>query len=523
MKVVTTAQMRELDRRTIEEADITGEELMERAGGGVAGAVQHLAEIAGFNRPFVLLVAGRGNNGGDAFAAARHLKEWGADAEVWLAGAANEIKGDALKHLSRMRAAHVPLRELPTKEDWEDAAGYRAGADILVDGVLGTGAAGPARGPAVGAIEFINMQSRDSLVVAIDLPSGLDADTGQVNGAAVLADLTVTIGLPKTGLMAPAALDYVGCIEVVDIGIPPAFVEQAGPDPARELIYSSDLRGLFPRRPRAAHKGRFGHVLLIGGARGYAGAITLAARAALRGGAGLVTVLTPEEIAPVVAAASLETMVIGVPATEQGAIAPEVWQTWRARADEFNAVLVGPGLTRHDSSLQLVRQIIRECSAPLVLDADALSVMEGQAHRLGNARRSLVITPHPGEMARLLMKKTEDIQANRFAAAREAAEQTQGVVVLKGAGTVVTQPGAAMHVNLTGNPGMATGGTGDVLAGLLTSFIGQGLNPFDAARAAVYIHGRAGDMAAWRKSQAGLIAGDLIEELPFALRDLTLR
>ncbi len=523
MKLVTTAQMRELDRRTIEEHETSGETLMDRAGLGVAEAVRRLADVSGFYSPLVHLIAGRGNNGGDAFAAARHLKKMGFRLEVWLAGAENQVKDDALKHLSQMRAGEIPLRELPTKEDWEDAQDFPLGAEIVVDGVLGTGSAGPARGPAVGAIQYINSRAEDSLVVAIDVPSGLDADTGRAEGDAVVADVTVTMGLPKRGLVDPAALEHVGTLEVVDIGIPDEFVAQLNPEADKELIYLSDLKELFPRRARVSHKGDYGHVLLVGGAAGYSGAIAMAARAAMRSGVGLATVLVPEGIAPVVASASLESMVIGVKETAQGSIAPEMWGAWRERLGEFDALLVGPGLTRHDQSLMLVRKIIRDCEIPLIMDADALSVLEGQPHWIEKAKCPVIITPHPGELARLFSQDVSEVQRDRYGVAMAAAKFTRATVVLKGAGTLVVQDGKPVQINLTGNPGMATGGSGDVLAGLLAGLLGQKMQPFDAARAAVYIHGRAGDMAAWRKSQAGLIATDLIEEVPYVFRELSLR
>ncbi|MBP7830831.1 MAG: NAD(P)H-hydrate dehydratase [Kiritimatiellae bacterium] len=523
MKAVTAEQMRELDRRTIEEAETPGEVLMERAGQGVADIVHRLAEAGGFQRPLVHLIAGRGNNGGDAFAAARFLKQDGYAVQVWIAGAANEIKGDALRHLSRLKDAKITARELSTREDWEEALAYPAAGDILVDGVLGTGSAGPARGPAAGAIEYINRQSRQAAVVAIDLPSGLNADTGAAEGAAVRADVTVTLGLPKRGLLEPAALEYVGVLEVADIGIPPEYVTQAAPAEDRELIHAADLKPLLPRRPRTAHKGTQGHVLLIGGARGYSGAIAMAARAALRSGIGLVTVLTPAGIVPVVAGAVLEAMVQGGPETDTGSLGAAFWSEWRGRVDKFDAVLVGPGLSTHPDGLVIVRHLIRECPPPMVIDADALNLLEGQPHFIAKCRRTAVITPHPGELARLMAVAPDSIAQDRFAAARDAAESTGAVVVLKGAGTLVARTGRPTQVNLTGNPGMATGGTGDVLAGFLVGLLGQGLEPYDAARLAVYLHGRAGDTAALHKTQAGLTALDVAEELPYAFREITIR
>ena len=507
MRTVTVAQMRELDRRAVEEAEISGEALMERAGQGVADCARRLSDAAGYTHPAVHLLAGRGNNGGDAFVAARFLKEAGATANVWLAGAANEVKGDALKHLSRMKAAGVPLRELPTLEDWEDALRYPLGADLLVDGVLGTGSAGPARGPAAGAIQYLNTQSLHALVIAIDVPSGLQADTGTAEGEAVRADVTVTMGLPKRGLLEQAALEHVGVLEVLDIGIPEEFVAELPPPASRELIYFTDLKPLFPRRRRVSHKGDYGRVLLIGGARGYSGAVTMAARAALRAGAGLVTVLTPRSVADLVASNVQEAMVYALPETEIGSLNEDFWAEWRARVDQYEVILVGPGLTRHPAGMPLLRHVIRETRSALVLDADALGLLEGQAHLISKSRGPSVITPHPGEMAGLLAMTVDAVQADREAAARTAVEESNATVILKGAGTLVAHPGRPVQVNLTGNPGMATGGSGDVLAGLVAGLMAQGLSPFDAARTAVYVHGRAGDSVALRKTQAGLVAG----------------
>lgn len=522
MKLVSTEQMRELDRRTIEEFGTAGEVLMDRAGQGVAEIVRRTAEVAGFVNPLIHLFAGRGNNGGDAFAAARYLKDMGLAVEVWLAGAANEVQGDALKHLSRMKDAGVTLQELPTKEDW-DAEEGRSGAAVLVDGILGTGSSGPARGPAVGAIQYINDHAEDALVVAIDVPSGLNADTGVAEGDAVLADITATMGLPKAGLVEPSALDYVGTVEVVDIGIPEDYVAEATSAADREMVYLTDLRPLFPRRRRASHKGDYGHVLLIGGARGYTGAIAMAARAATRSGVGLVTAVVPQGIAPVVASASLETMVVAAAETTEGALSADLWGEWRNRIDDFDALLIGPGLGRSADVLMLVRSIIRDSVVPLVLDADAISVLEGQAHWVERAKCPVVITPHPGELGRLFAQEVGEIQQDRCGVALAAAKYTRATVILKGAGTVIAHEGKPVCINMTGNPGMATGGSGDVLAGLLVGLLGQKLEPFDAARAAAYLHGRAGDTAAWRKSQCGIVACDLIDEIPYVFREVSLR
>ncbi|MFH0908969.1 MAG: NAD(P)H-hydrate dehydratase [bacterium] len=523
MKLVTTSHMRELDRRMIEEFETKGETLMARAGESVAHVVHRIADFAGFVNPCIHLIAGRGNNGGDAFVAAKQLKDMGLFVEVWIAGSLNQVTGDAMLHLSRMKAAKVPLREMPTIEDWQDAIAHPFLAEIIVDGVLGTGITGPARGPAAGAIQYIKSQADDALCVAIDVPSGLNADTGLAEGEAVLADVTVTMGLPKIGLVDPTAVEHVGSIEVADIGLPPELVDEVSGDPDRELIHTNDLKHFFPRRRRASHKGSYGHVLLIGGARGYAGSIALSARAALRSGVGLVSVLAPEGIRNIVAGAALEAMVWGGAETESGSLAARAWTDVLPRIGEFKAVLVGPGLTRHAESLALVKAILAGCPVPLVLDADAISVLEDQAGAIAKAKSPVIITPHPGELGRLLGLDAKKVQADRCGHALLAVKKSKGVVVLKGAGTVVACEGKPAQINMTGNPGMATGGAGDVLAGLMAGLLAQGMTPFDAARTAVYVHGKAGDNAAWRKSQVSMNAGDIIDELSYAFREFALR
>jgi NAD(P)H-hydrate epimerase len=521
MKAVTTEQIRALDQAAIEEYEIPGEELMQRAGRGVAGLVGFLADRARFDEPFIQLIAGRGNNGGDTFAAARFLREDGFDVEVLLAGAASEVRGDALRHLGKMRSAGVELHELPTHEDWDDEIANPASVQILVDGVLGVGVKGPPRGPVAGAIHYINNIAENALVVSIDVPSGLDADTGTAPGEAVVADLTACIGLPKVGLLRPEGLGHVGNAFVVPIGLASELVDAA--PSSLDLITDWDLKPLLRRRRRDAHKGDFGHVLVVGGAAGYTGAPALAARGASRVGAGLVSALVPAGLVSVVAGGMPEVMTHGGPETETGSLAAGGWAGWRDRLAAFQAVACGPGMTRHRDTAEWVEHLLAECRAPLVLDADALNVLEGRATRLRKAAGPVVITPHPGELARLLGSTTAQVQADRHAAAREAAERTGAVVVLKGAGTLVAAPGRTLAVNLTGNPGMAAGGMGDVLTGMLAGLLAQGMPPFEAACTAVYLHGSAGDVAALRRSQAGMTAADVIDEIPYAFRDITAR
>ena len=518
MKAVSSEMMKEIDRRTIAEFGIPGEVLMDRAGHGVARVVRRLADITGKLKAQVKLFAGRGNNGGDAYVAARYLAEWGFPAEVWLAGTSDAVTGDALTHLNLMREAGVKLHELPAPEDWDALAASLPEDDgLVVDALLGTGITGPAREPVASAIRCIRTLAQRDIVVAIDIPSGLNADTGEAPGETVAADVTVTMAMPKTGLLAPCAVDFVGTVEVIDIGVPDELSGAVESD--LELVTPQELKGLFPPRARATHKGTFGHVLIIAGSTGYSGAPILAARAATRSGVGLVTALVPAALAGALAAAVPEAMVHPAPSSPAESLGPDSLALWHRSPNDFDAILIGPGLGS-DGTPELVQKLLHGCTVPLVIDADALNACAGCADPIREARCPRVITPHPGEMGRLLGCSTADVQADRLPVAKRAAAATGSVTVLKGAGTIIATPEGRVAVNMTGNPGMATGGMGDVLGGLLAGLLAQGMAPFDAARSAVYLHGRAGDDAAWRVSQPGLTAGDVIRELLNVFLDL---
>lgn len=520
MRTVTSSQMRDLDRRTIEHFHVPGEVLMERAGEGVARHVRALAERSGRGMCRIMLVAGKGNNGGDALVAARLLAAWGHPVEVRLAARAADLTGDALRNARRLSDAGIAIDERPDEGMWAPGFG-EAGDGIVVDGVFGTGFSGPARGVGAAAIRCINRLAAGNLVVAIDIPSGLDADTGRVEGDAVKADATVTLALPKTGLLAPQAADYVGSVHVVDIGIPAAVTDGLVSDV--ELITARDLAPFFARRHRSAHKGSFGHVLVVGGAAGYTGAPAMAAAAAVRSGAGLVSVLVPRGLVQAVAAAVPEAMVHGGAETPDGALAADALSRWGRKPADFDSVLIGPGMTAGPATRQLLDAALACGCRSLVLDADALNAVAGQPEVLRRCAVPLVTTPHPGELARMLNTTAAEVQADRFGWARRAAELAGGVTVLKGAGTVVSERGSPLRINLTGNPGMARGGMGDVLAGLLCGLAAQGMRLADAAAAAAYLHGQAGDMAALRGSQAGLTAMDVVRCLPEAFRAVSPR
>jgi hydroxyethylthiazole kinase-like uncharacterized protein yjeF len=517
MKAILATEMRELDRRTIEDYGVPGVTLMDRAGYGVADVAQHLARVGGYGDALVQVFAGRGNNGGDGFVVARYLKKMGFEVEVYFAGEASSVRGDALKQLMQMRSDGIALRELATLEDWESLqSSPQAAGDILIDALLGTGISGPARGPVVGAIQVINTFSKRGLVVAIDVPSGLNSDTGVADGDVVTADVTVTLGLPKRGLIAPCALNVVGNVEVIDIGIPSELTDALS-TPV-DMITVEDVSRMLGSRSRTSHKGNYGHVLLVGGAPGFSGAIAMAAMAATRSGVGLVTVLTPERVAPVVASLVPEAMVHGCACNADGSFAANALDPWLSGMDPFQAVLMGPGMTLAADGATLVARLLDTSVSTVILDADALNALAEEPSLVTGGRDGVVLTPHPGEMARLLGCDVSTVQADRYESARRATQQFGGTVVLKGAGTIVSQAGLPLAVNMSGNPGMATGGMGDVLGGLMAGLSAQGLSPFDAARAAVHIHGRAGDAVARLTSQAGMIATDVVNEIPQVFR-----
>jgi NAD(P)H-hydrate epimerase len=502
VKTVTAAQMRELDRRTIE-SGTPGRELMERAGVGVADAI---IRRGWHERGPIVLFAGKGNNGGDAFVVARHLAlRTNAKVSLLLACKKTEIKDDALYHFRKLpknvrRATHL-----------SDFTG------TIVDGLLGTGLQGEVRSPYRELIEEINAQ-KNALVVAIDIPSGLQADTGEPLGVAVRADLTATMGLPKVGLLKPAAVDWVGELKVVDIGIPPKFVAEIPSDV--ELISEADVAPLLPRRKRSAHKGDFGHLLVLAGAQGYHGAAVLCAEAAARAGAGLVTLGVPQAIYPVVAAQCREIMVRPFPDSRDGSFAFHAADEVRSWFEVCNAVALGPGLSQNEETRNFVLRTVTDCPRPLVIDADGLNALASHIEVLRKREAPTVITPHPGEMGRLIGKTSKEVQAARWDVARKAAKEFGVTVVLKGAGTVIASSNTPLSVNHTGGPALAKGGSGDILTGVIASLTAQGLSPLDAARAGVFLHGRAADFAAAKLGDRSALASDVTAEFGEAMRSL---
>ena len=516
MRFLTVEQMRAADRAASAEKNIPSGVLMNRAGAAVARAVEKLAALRGVRS--VVLVAGHGNNGGDACVAARCLREDGFHVQVIMTCVPAALKGDAREAWDEMRTCGVPYVVLASEESWQEDVGVSAGTllrqGILVDGVLGTGCKGAPEGAAELAIRWINQMRRFALVVAVDLPSGMNGDTGDAAGAVVHADVTVTFARPKRCFLNLAQADKVGHLLVADIGIPDDVCDRGASEAPCQLIALPEIAKGFVARPWAAHKGSFGHVCVIGGSAGFCHAPVLAALGAVKGGAGLVTLAAPAASGCAAAALVPEAMTHALE-TPQGDLSVASLRAWGRDLGGFDAVVAGPGMGQSDRARELVAQLLADCSGRLVLDADGLNALAALAADGWRPRegQKLAITPHPGEAARLLGVSAQDVQADRLAAVRKLADRYQAVAVLKGAGTLVCEPGGVARVNLTGNPGMASGGTGDVLAGLVGALWAQGLSAADAASAAVWAHGGAGDLAAFAGSQTSLCATSLAARL----------
>ena len=517
MLLVTAEEMRRLDRATIEGGHATGEILMERAGAGVVEALERrYGPILGLR---VLVLCGTGNNGGDGFVAARHLRGRGAEVHVALLGDRARVRGEALAHLERMTASGLDLTPIASEEALERLVASRDAWDFALDALLGTGAHGEPEGLVAAGVEALRqVDEAGTHVLALDLPTGVDADTGAIARRAVRADLTVTFGCPKRGHLLYPGRAFVGALEVVDIGLAPDALA-ATPSPVR-LATPAAMAALLPARDPRAHKGSVGRVLVVGGSTGLTGAVALAARAALRSGAGYVQAAIPRSLNDVLEVKLTEEMTLAMPETPERTLALAALEPLLARAGEADAVALGSGLSRHREAAELARRAVAECDRPLVIDADGLNAFEGHTESLARAQAPRVLTPHLGEMRRLTGIDTDTLEANRIDLTREWARRWRAVIVLKGAPTVTATADGHTTVNPTGNPGMATAGMGDVLTGAIAALIAQGLGPYDAARLGVYLHGMAGDLVAAEMGQAGMVAGDVAEAMPRALMTL---
>lgn len=512
MKIVTAAQMQALDRRAIKDARIPSLSLMENAGTAVVVAMeQTFGSLAGKH---VLIVCGKGNNGGDGLTIGRLLRRRRAYPKMLLLTRTGELSGDAKTMYRRFVSAGgaSAVYACPSADRIRALINT---SHLIVDALLGTGLSSAVAGPYQLAIEAIN-QSPDVPVTAVDLPSGIHADTGAVMGVAVRAALTVTFGLPKLGLYVGQGIDHAGKIHVADIGIPQAYAEEV--DSQISLTTHQEARHLLPARKPSSHKGTYGHAGIVAGSAGKTGAAALAAKAALRVGAGLVTVATPSGVNDTLEAKLLEAMTVPMPQTKARTLARSGLERLVAFINARSAVAVGPGLTTHPETVELIHALIPRLEKPSVLDADALNALAGRTSLLRDCKFPPILTPHPGEMARLQEDTTpQSVNADRIGTATRFARNRRAILVLKGARTVVAHPDGLVAICPTGNPGMATAGTGDVLTGMIVGLLAQSLSPWDAARAGCYFHGLAGDLAAAELGPAGMTAGDLLDRIPYAL------
>jgi len=517
MRVLNAAQMREADRYTIEEIGLPSIVLMENAGRQVVAAMEAaLGELAGRR---VAVLAGRGNNGGDGFVVARTLLQRGVHVSVFVLGAIDAVRGDARINLEILGRLGLRAVEISDPQDWELHFSDISRCDAIVDAIFGTGLTRGVEGLLQTVIADVNASGRP--VVAVDLPSGLSADSHEPPGEAVEATLTVALAAPKVPHVLPPAERYCGDLVIADIGIPDDVI--AGLEgPYLEMLAREAVRELVQPRAAETHKGDYGRVLLVGGALGRTGAIHLAAMGALRSGAGLVTVATPRQALPIVAAMAAEYMTEPIEADEVHGPAPGCLE--RLLATKTDVIAIGPGLGLGDGARQLVHDLVERSGVSLVVDADALSLFAGETQRLrGRDGLDVIITPHPGEMARLLGISIEHVQRNRVDVAREFAIAHRLYVVLKGHRTVIATPEGHVSVNLTGNAGMATGGSGDVLTGMIAAWFAQMLDAEAACQLAVHLHGLAGDLAEADEGQQAMTAGDIVTHLGDAVLELTAR
>lgn len=514
MQVATAAQMRACDQITIEKYGFPGQMLMEHAG---AAVTRHMSQVfSGLAGKKVLFFCGKGNNGGDGFVAARHALCQNAKVKVFLAMSEEMVTGDARFHLELLRRYGGEVIVLREERDWEKARLSILFADVLVDALVGTGFRGVLGEELARAARLMNQSGLP--VWAVDLPSGVEADTGQVSPDAVQAAYTVTFALPKPGLLFYPGAACTGGWMAADIGMPPEVLDGVGIQ--QQLTTAAFVRQLLPTRPEDAHKGTSGRVLVAAGSLSFCGAACLAAEGAVRAGAGLVTLATPASLQPTAALKLTEVMTRPLPEAADGGWHSEAAERLLEWAGSMNALAIGPGIGRQESTLACVRQVARAVETPLVVDADGLYAFCGQAEILAGRKVPAVLTPHPGELAALLECSAAEVNADRLGIAKLAAEAWQAVVVLKGAGTVIAAPGGEAWINPTGNAGMATGGCGDVLTGIIAALLGQGMAPDAAAVAGVYLHGLAGDIVA-ETGRIGMAAGDIVAALATARHALT--
>ncbi|MDD2582828.1 MAG: NAD(P)H-hydrate dehydratase [Desulfuromonadaceae bacterium] len=511
MKVVTVHTMQELDRQAISECDISGLQLMENAG---RSCVEEI--ITGFGPGGrCIVMAGKGNNGGDGYVIARLLRQKGWDVKVIIMAAREEITGDAAINLDRLPGSIVNY----CTSEGELSALHREDlfrADVIVDALLGTGLSSNVSGIYLEAVELMNSSGRP--VVSVDIPSGIHGTNGRVLGDAVRASLTVTFAFAKLGHVLYPGAEYTGRLVVADIGIPAKLMEAA---PGYDFLNEAALHPMLHRRDRQAHKGKFGHCLIIAGSTGKTGAAALAANSAVRAGSGMVTVATAASLHTILEIKTTEAMTSPLPDFGNGYLTDNAFPAVKKLLAGRDAVAIGPGLGCYQGTHALIKNMVETVTSPLVIDADGLNALAEDVTIL-NLKKSnqVILTPHPGEMSRLVGTSISDVEAIRISVSQEFAGKYGVYLILKGARTIIASPAGTVAINGSGNPGMASGGMGDVLTGIIVSLLGKGCAAWDACCMGVFLHGFAADMVAEDKGEMGITASDVIEKLPYAYKRL---
>jgi len=516
MKLLAAEQIRELDRLAIEKVGIPGPVLMETAGRAVAEAIcRHFASCT---LGPLLVLAGKGNNGGDGYVIARTLTDRGWQVRTLVLAPAAEIRGDAAVHLRALKRSGGEVVHASTPDRLSRALASQ-GWHVVVDALLGTGLSSEVQGLYRQAISWCNEQPAP--VVSVDIPSGVDANGGRILGMAVQADLTVTFVAAKPGLVCYPGAACCGDLEVAEIGIPASL--QGSQPVVGEFLDGAAAARLLPVRPRAGHKGSFGHLLVLAGSRGKSGAALLACDGGLHSGAGLVTLAVPASMQDLFMSRLREAMSLSLNDSE-GVVSSAAYEQLMSALEHLDVLALGPGLGEAETTQVLVRRLVKDYSGPIVVDADGLNALVGHLELFDDRDGAIpVLTPHPGEMARLAGMAVADVEADRLGAALRFARSHRVVLVLKGAHTIIAAPDGRYRVNASGNPGLASGGMGDVLTGLVGGLLAQGMEPFDAAALAVFLHGHAADRLAERSGDAGMLASQVAAEIPAARKDLTNR
>jgi NAD(P)H-hydrate epimerase len=514
MILVNAAEMQQMDRQTIEAFGLPGRVLMENAGRGATHFL--LEQFSHLENKRIGVIAGRGNNGGDGFVMARYLTQSGIPVRVYLLAEYNMVKGDAAANLRLLSPLKVPVIEIPDEATFKVHQSKMKDPDIWIDAILGTGLRSEVKGYFRNVINYINDLNKP--IFAVDIPSGLNSDTGQPCGACIRAQATATFAFAKIGHIVYPGADFTGRLRIVDIGIPPYVADKIGP---RHFMLTAELiRSYLKHREPDAHKGTTGHLLVVAGSIGKTGAASMTSISALRAGAGLVTLGIPKSLNAIMESHILEAMTIPLPESQAGILGDSAFETIAKLIAGKKCLAIGPGMGQAVETKRLMHKILTTSDIPMVIDADGLNNLVGQVQTLQQAKAPIILTPHPGEMARLLDVNVGVVQQDRLYCARQFAINHRVHVVLKGARTVIAHPDGRIFINPTGNAGMASGGMGDVLTGIIAGCIVQGLSPEPAAHLGTYLHGAAADYLAETIGPFGYLASEVMDAIPGQIKKI---